>query len=423
MRQRVVPSAPVPNTLNRARKGLRTVLLAPVLTMPAYAQSATSDGPPVDTLRAYRLLQSNWSLVQMPSRSGARRGALTRDARVVPFARLTAPGCKLPWWHVGPYAWMCPDDATLVEESDPTTSDLGNRALLGHVVVGSNGTLGYTRREDVDVGAPSAEMRQGFMLGITRAVGTGSTAVLQTSHGLWIPAHDVQMLAPSDFQGTPVDGELDLAWVFTKSARVYSAPDVRRNPQRLLARLTRVAVEGQQQRPSGVWVKFTDGWLKASDLRMPEQHPPPDGVGPNERWLDVDTRSQTLVAYVGPRPVYATLVSTGKGKPGTDQETPLGTHRLWIKLLQSDMDNLQSAEPQSTYAVEAVPHVMFFRHGYGIHGTYWHDDFGLPKSHGCVNVSLSDARWLFEFTTPHLPRGWSAVFPIAQEPGTIVRVR
>ncbi len=87
------------------------------------------------------------------------------------------------------------------------------------------------------------------------------------------------------------------------------------------------------------------------------------------------------------------------------------------------MDNLDDADSQSPYAVEAVPDVMFFDRGYGIHGTYWHDRFGTPKSHGCVNVSLNDARWLFDFTGPHLPRGWSAVFPTATERGTLVRVR
>ena len=87
------------------------------------------------------------------------------------------------------------------------------------------------------------------------------------------------------------------------------------------------------------------------------------------------------------------------------------------------MDNLDTAEAKSVYAVEAVPNVMFFEGGYGIHGTYWHDEFGVPKSHGCVNVSLPDARWLFQFVGPHLPVGWSAVFPTAAEPGTVIRIR
>lgn len=378
----------------------------------------------LDSVRAYEILQPDWALMQMPARNSARRGALQKGARVLPFSQVAAPGCKLPWWQVGPYAWMCPDPS-MIEETAANENDFDAEAggVLGHVIVGKNGTLGYKRREDVDVATPSAEMQRGFMLGFTQMAGSGDGAALLTTHGLWVPAHDVQLLKPSDFQGVAVQGELEIAWVFTKRAPVYSAPDVRRGVPRWLDRLTSVTVEGQQQRPSGLWVKFADGWLKATDLRIPEPHAPPNEVGPNERWLDVDTRSQTLVAYVGAQPVYATLVSTGKGKPGSEQATPLGVHRLWIKLLQSDMDNLESTDPQSVYAVEAVPHVMFFQNGYGIHGTYWHDEFGQPKSHGCVNVSLTDARWLFQFAGPHLPHGWSAVFPIALEPGTVVRVR
>ena len=394
------------------------------MMLPTRAQSALPSSP-IDSTRSYTIVQADWSLWQTPARNAPRRGALAQGAHVTPFAELLAPGCQLPWWLVGPNAWMCPDNATLSE----STSSIGNpttpttREVLGHVLVGNNGALGYDRREDVDVATPSAEMRQGFMLGYVQAFGSGESAVLLTTHGFWVPARDVQHLKPSDFQGAPVDGELDLAWVFTKHAQVYSAPDVRRRPPQFIDRLTQVVVQGQQQRTSGLWLKFEGGWLKSTELRVPELQQAPTSIKTGEHWIDVDTEAQTLVAYVGPRPVFATLVSTGKGKPGTEQATPVGTHRVWVKLIQSDMDNLDTAEAKSVYAVEAVPNVMFFDGGYGIHGTYWHDEFGVSKSHGCVNVSPADARWLFKFVGPRLPVGWSAVLPTAIEPGTVVRIR
>jgi hypothetical protein len=194
-------------------------------------------------------------------------------------------------------------------------------------------------------------------------------------------------------------------------------------PPRFVERLSAINVQGQQQRPSGLWIKYEGGWLKSTGLRLAQLQPPPEQVSADEHWIDVDTNTQTLIAYVGSRPVYATLVSTGRGKTGTPQATPPGTYRIWVKLDQADMDNLDEPAQKSPYAVEAVPHVMFFTGGYGIHGTYWHDEFGTPKSHGCVNVSLRDARWLFQFASPHLPAGWSAAFPTALERGTVVRVR
>ena len=134
------------------------------------------------------------------------------------------------------------------------------------------------------------------------------------------------------------------------------------------------------------------------------------------------------------------MVSTGRGPANSEQETPKGEHRIWVKLLSSDMDNLDEQEhpthdnllksssvslttPSNLYAVEAVPWVQYFSEGYGLHATYWHDNFGGPKSHGCVNLSLWDARRLFEVTRPKLGPGWQAALPSSYDPGTIVRVR
>ena len=67
--------------------------------------------------------------------------------------------------------------------------------------------------------------------------------------------------------------------------------------------------------------------------------------------------------------------------------------------------------------------MQFFDEAVGLHGTYWHGDFGHPRSHGCVNLSPLDARWMFDFTAPRLPAGWAAAYPTSIEPGTLVRVR
>jgi hypothetical protein len=375
-------------------------------------------------LARYSISQPDWPLWSTPSRKGAHRGALLQSASFPVFATFETPECKNPWWQVGPSAWLCSDEATLTRV-DPTeaSSDPKSSDSLLYVAVGKNGALGYRRREEVDVGSPGAELQPGFMLGITQTSEDSDATKLQTTHGYWISARDVQVVKPSSFHGNELDGELEIGWVFDKRAPVYSAPDKKAQPPAFVDRLTQVAIGGQQQKPSGLWLKIDQGWLKASDVRVPELQSPPSDVAVDERWIDVDTKSQTLVAYTGTRPVFATLVSTGRGKPGTEEATPSGLHRLWIKLKRSDMDNLDDADSASPYAVEAVPYVMFFDRGYGIHGTYWHDRFGTPKSHGCVNVSLNDARWLFDFTGPHLPRGWSAVFPNATERGTLVRVR
>ncbi len=130
-----------------------------------------------------------------------------------------------------------------------------------------------------------------------------------------------------------------------------------------------------------------------------------------------------LTAYAGSRAVFATLISSGRGADGSELATPRGEHRIWVKLRSSDMDNLENIEARESYAIQAVPWVMYFERGYGLHGTFWHRAFGRVQSHGCVNLTPRDAKRLFDWTSPRLPSGWSAVFPTEYEPGTLVRVR
>jgi len=130
-----------------------------------------------------------------------------------------------------------------------------------------------------------------------------------------------------------------------------------------------------------------------------------------------------LIAYEGDQPVYATLVSTGKGKQGAYNATPKGVHRIWVKLASSNMDNLEDENANRYYRMENVPYVQFFEKGVGLHGAYWHRSFGNVRSHGCVNLAPLDAQRLFWFTSPRLPAGWTAVLPSDRESGSVVRVR
>ena len=130
-------------------------------------------------------------------------------------------------------------------------------------------------------------------------------------------------------------------------------------------------------------------WVDARALARPTTMPPPPEVtGENERWIDIDLATQTLVAYEGAHPMFATLVSTGTGRPGTDTATRKGTFRIWVKLLSSTMDNLESPDNQDAkpaaegvrYSMEDVPYVQFFDKAIAIHGVFWHDDFGQVRS-------------------------------------------
>jgi hypothetical protein len=84
------------------------------------------------------------------------------------------------------------------------------------------------------------------------------------------------------------------------------------------------------------------------------------------------------------------------------------------------MDGLAGEEDE--YSIEDVPWTMYFQGSYALHAAFWHDRFGNTRSHGCVNLSPIDARWLFEWATPTLPSGFHATMSTKDNPGTYVLV-
>ena len=133
-------------------------------------------------------------------------------------------------------------------------------------------------------------------------------------------------------------------------------------------------------------------WLRQEYVAMfaPAERPP--GVG--GRWVAIDLFEQTLIAYEDDRPVFATLISSGLPKWPTNE----GVFAIWARLDRDSMSGAVGAP--DAYALQDVPWTMYFDGDISLHGTYWHNDFGYRRSHGCVNLSLSDARWIYEWTAP-----------------------
>ena len=114
----------------------------------------------------------------------------------------------------------------------------------------------------------------------------------------------------------------------------------------------------------------------------------PAGVGEHQRWIDVDLSSQRTYAYEGDQLLRTTLVSTGTWL----HPTVKGTFKIYVKYRAADMSG-------PGYYLPSVPYVMYFFKGYGLHGTYWHHNFGTPMSHGCVNLPTDEAAWFFNFAS------------------------
>jgi hypothetical protein len=159
-------------------------------------------------------------------------------------------------------------------------------------------------------------------------------------------------------------------------------------------------------------------WIAAPDVRVFNPAPPPKYLEPGERWIDVDVDAQILVAYEGELPVYATMVSSG----GKETPTETGVYRMWLKESEADMKGLNGEDP---YSVATVPWTQFFspEKELALHTAYWHDQFGVRRSHGCVNLAPRDARWLYFWSDPQVPAGWTMAAGVAEAPGSIVRIR
>jgi hypothetical protein len=374
-------------------------------------------------------------IVQGPS-PDRRRGTVDRTTRLPLYGARRGPGCGGRWLLVGPRAWVCSDVADPSPEPPIAMphAPLPDGLPYRYFFVGKGGASGFLDARHVEDDTPDFDLDPGFGIAVTGDVVVAGRRLLRTRRGGLVPASEVLAARPSTFRGERVGAMLDFSWVLPTRANVWSSLGAGRKAVAQKARYERVPVREERATPQGVFVRISDDgaepplWMSAKDLARPSLSAPPPEVRPGERWIDVDLASQTLVAYEGTKPVYATLVSTGKGAQGTDTATPRGVHRIWVKLLSSDMDNLDvpddaAGADDKRYSLEDVPYVQFFDRAVGLHGAFWHDGFGRPRSHGCVNLAPEDARWLFAFTEPKLPAGWSAVLPTPVEPGTAVRVR
>ncbi len=193
------------------------------------------------------------------------------------------------------------------------------------------------------------------------------------------------------------------------------------------------------------WETTAGYWMREKDIALAvTPHTWPGAAERGERWIDVSIDNQTLVAWEGKKPVFVTLVSTGQdgaGDPKTTKSTVRGVFRVKSKHITATMDSAERSresgaaapdrfagesanaddEHDSSFELRDVPYVQYFQDGYALHAAYWHDRFGLPRSHGCINLSPIDAMRLFRFTDP-IPEGWHGS---VNDPGkgTIIIVR
>jgi hypothetical protein len=228
---------------------------------------------------------------------------------------------------------------------------------------------------------------------------------------------------PSDFHGIALGegDDLPVGFSMPRGAERYVKVGGQTLPKGSLGWREVVLLTGKEF--PGAVLEAKDGTFisKPTTRVVPKRTSFPSFATGDRKWIDVSVKDQTLVAYVGRRPVYVTLVSTGRSgmaDPEKTDATVRGSFMIYQKEVSSTMDGPE--DKSDSFDLHDVPFVQYFNKGYALHGTYWHDDFGKPRSHGCVNLAPVDAAWLFEWTDPSVPPDWHGV--INKERGTVVYV-
>jgi len=345
---------------------------------------------------------------------------------------------------------------TVSDEDNPyaTASAGGGAPDAGAVATTDDPEKPWWQKEPPDGGPPTVtledlqeddgpivrRMVKGFFLSLDHQFGSGGAMWWKTEGGLVAPADRIFVSKPvTDYHGVWLGTDngtfatkdvasrridkLPVGFILNGRAHKWTLDADHKHPTQAEGELDRfqaIGLTGETASVGGTnfWETDEGWWMKAVDGTKTEPGPPPEGLGEHDKWIDVNQRRQTLVAFEGATPVYVTIFSSGRN----EHETPTGSFRIREKHIAATMDGDADIASDGPYSIEDVPYIQYFNGGYALHGAFWHAEFGHVKSHGCVNLSPWDSKNLFGWTDPQLPEGWHAVVATKEHPGTRVVV-
>jgi len=314
-------------------------------------------------------------------------------ANITPGDDLDEPEEK-PWWRANPNSKKV--DVTLAELTAGADSNLNRR------------------------------MVKGFFISVDKTFGWNDRLWYKTTSGLVAPSDRMYINKPPDTEGLKWPEGAEQVGFATSGKPFRYAVDVEAGTVKKGEKLKRFAAFGLTGKKttikSTVYRETVDGWwMKSAQGTYTEPNARPSDVKPNEKWVDVNLSRKTLVAFEGDTPVYAALVSPGKKSRNRkkDHRTPTGKWRIREKHIAVTMDG-DGVAGDVPYSIEDVPYVAYYKGSYALHGAFWHNNFGREMSHGCINLAPKDAKEMFFWSEPRLPRGWHAVWATDEHPGTMV---
>jgi hypothetical protein len=212
--------------------------------------------------------------------------------------------------------------------------------------------------------------------------------------GRWVDLRNARYAQPSTFSGVSIQSmDMPFAWVLWPHCTAIR-PNGYQNCEDGGVRIERyqlVNIYATVNIRGWNWHLIGPGmWTNQYNLSIVYPSAPADFGG---HWVAVNTYEQNLVAYNGSTPVMATLVSSGM-KDEDRWRTHAGTFSVRLMVELGPMNGYEDTE--EFYSLDEVPYAMYFNGLVSLHGTYWHDSFGYVHSHGCVNMTISDSKWLYD---------------------------
>lgn len=218
---------------------------------------------------------------------------------------------------------------------------------------------------------------------------------VEINSGQWVRAENLGGAAVSRFGGVLLTDPLPfpMAWalVNVRPSRTPGAEPLEEDPR--ILRYTRLNLYASVEIDGWRWYQVgPQQWVHQATVGKGLPVERPVGID-TYRWISVDLYEQVAIAYEGNISVFATLVSSGLAEWPTNE----GLFHIYARYERTTMSGAEG-QPDFYY-LEEVPWTMYFDDDIALHGTYWHDGFGYRHSHGCVNLSITDAHWLFNWTS------------------------
>lgn len=359
------PPPPPPPPPAGTRRGVVTADVLNVRARPGVA----ADNPPIATLRA--------------------------GAEVTIFEERTVAGAV--WYRIGENRWVHSGYVRLLASNPPPPPPPPPPPVETRRGVVTADVLNVRARPGVAANNPPiATLRTGAEVTIYEEQTVGGMAWYRIGENRWVAAQWVRVISTAARVATAVTPAavtaLPLGWVVADTLNVRARPGVAADnpPIRQLGHYAVVPILAQQTVGGVRWFQIGAGeWIEGRSVGVARLRARPASIGAGERWVGVALSEQTLVAYEGDRPVFAALIASGL--PGTP--TVQGIFRTWKRLTTGKMSG-------PGYYIEDVTWTCYFYSGYALHTAYWHDAFGAPRSHGCVNLSPHDAWWVYQWSAP-----------------------